>query len=898
MLSTATGVERLKQSFDTSLPLAPCVQDGRLLLRTSPRTIQGFTVGEKGLVPRWTLTAKTAVGPPILVRDEVYVVVDGAIAAPRLRLAGARLAPERRIRARPRGRRGRPRRDRRARGEGPRPRGRVPPPVAARRARSSSRRGATSSRSTAKTGAVRHTADLETDVDVRASRVVVGYGDVLVTTGKHFTDRGRPADTCRFAFADGGPLEARRGLLLPSGVASLGRDWVGVFAKGDASPLLGLLEGASTETADALELATSSVHAEYLESKTPPTTAGDLVLAAGRVFDAETLAVSRAEAVPCVSRTIPLRDRLLAVETKSRVTAWKSARKPAPPPPPLDLLTGKDGAAAVLASAHAVVEDGRVVAGGFTIDAKTGGLRGSGKPAEAGPWPLASVDALVTDASPRRLVLARNPDDAASAVAAIARALSAADLSALVAPAVEAGDAALARRVLTAAAERGAPEADLARAEKTVLALEAHAGERVEDKAAEVEARLATLLGRETDALVEAAASLPADAPLAYATTLVRAVVERSPFHSGATEWVRSHLPEGLTPRGGFKDLADWLDFLDLFASKSLKVFPPGAKPAPDAPAAVTAALAAARAKWRDDLVGFQNGPLLVVSPAESPGAIARCLTLGRVVCDALDAAFASIGPRKTEDEVLVLHLFPNKSEYLAQSVEGDEGEPGRLFAWLENTAGHYSPSANVTRIFFPSDEEVASVSGTYAHELTHHWIARRRPPRNGDEGDRANGPGYFIVEGFADFVRGFDFDVDAGTGDPLNARAEYADVVAGLREADATPWSKILTMPQSEAYAKGPKEEDIRVPLRWRMGVGGHFGRVNLFYAQAAAATAFLFLADDAKYRPALLDYLYDYYSGHGDPEALLKALGFTAEELGTRIVRWCRSIGAPPPK
>jgi hypothetical protein len=69
----------------------------------------------------------------------------------------------------------------------------------------------------------------------------------------------------------------------------------------------------------------------------------------------------------------------------------------------------------------------------------------------------------------------------------------------------------------------------------------------------------------------------------------------------------------------------------------------------------------------------------------------------------------------------------------------------------------------------------------------------------------------------------------------------------------------------------------------------------VHLYYAQAAATTAYLFLAEDGKHRGALLAYTYEHYSGSCDPEALLRSLGVTAEELGARIQRWCKEL-APP--
>ena len=85
VLLAATGVERYRQAFDCSLPLAPCVDAGRILLRASPRALQGFTVGEKALALRWTLSAKAAVGPPA----PVYWMHQLGRAAPReLRLDG------------------------------------------------------------------------------------------------------------------------------------------------------------------------------------------------------------------------------------------------------------------------------------------------------------------------------------------------------------------------------------------------------------------------------------------------------------------------------------------------------------------------------------------------------------------------------------------------------------------------------------------------------------------------------------------------------------------------------------------------------------------------------------------------------------------------------------------
>jgi hypothetical protein len=88
--------------------------------------------------------------------------------------------------------------------------------------------------------------------------------------------------------------------------------------------------------------------------------------------------------------------------------------------------------------------------------------------------------------------------------------------------------------------------------------------------------------------------------------------------------------------------------------------------------------------------------------------------------------------------------------------VLGDnaDDEAGRAFlAW---TAGHYDPGDQISRLYVPpGDDRFDGVLETLAHELTHHWLDTRMPPRAGvRRGHLGSGsPGYAFEEGFATFV-------------------------------------------------------------------------------------------------------------------------------------------------
>lgn len=886
VLSAATGLEKSRWVVESPLPTLPCVGDSRLVLRTSPTVVEGLAVGDTMIARRWRAVAKEGIGPATMLRDEIYLVRDGVLE--RWAYGGAQpvwpKAPDAPDAVRV---------EKVAGADG----------VVARYPRPSLRGGSvfvTTGHEVVEvdraTGAVRGRAAFEGDVDPDASRLVVAASDVFVRRGTP-ASAGTP-DTVRFGRSSPGTLESRSALSLASGLAAVGPTWIGVVEAEGKRCLCGGRGGAA-DGEGSYVFAGGGLHDEFVTAVAPTYVPG-VVYVGLKAFAVPSLNLLRVSSPPTLSRSVPVRDRLLVVESATMLSAWREAR-----PADERLLVKPPGlpagatASVSLKACKAALDDGRVLEGPFSFDPKANVLRSS-KSGEPASMPARSVQAILSNEPPRQLLWALRAADAAAGVASIVKAETGKAYLALVPAAIAASDPDLAHRALAGALEAGAPDAEVAAADASIATLAAGPHARVEVKAVEVETQLSALSRREADVLVTVAEGMPKGPATEVAAGLVRAAVERDPSHEAATRWVKARLPKELRLAEPLR-LTEWLDFIAVRNRLDVRLWgvndttkepwgSDGYRPPDDS--RLFSDFWAARAVWPGtvELVAFECGPLVVFSPLERPGAIVQCLALGRLVADTLDKTYSPIGPPRKDDERLILHLYSNRAQYLEQSRPTGEAERGD---GLEHTAGHYSPSDNVTRMFFPDDEDQdLSVQRVYSHELTHHWIERRRPTRQGakpgDDSD-ASTPCYWVVEGFADFVMGFAFDVDAQRASPENPRAEYSDCLSCIAPESLIPWDKLLTMPQSE-FAKLSVADRIEQPRRWRLGPPGSTVPKVLFYDQASATCAYLYLAEGQKHRKALLEIVYAYYEGKATPDAVQKATGLSPEELGKRVIAWCK--------
>jgi hypothetical protein len=734
------------------------------------------------------------------------------------------------------------------------------------------------------TGAEKGRASFAEDAPPDTTRVVVGAAEVFVCRG---AGAGAP-EAATLRFERSGMLDALGGLPAPSGLATTGSVWVAPL---DADGKRRLCLGESGSGGTPFVLAGDGRHEEFA-SGTPTFVAGAAYVGL-RAFAFPSLSVLRSASPAVAGRAVPVRDRLLVLESPTTLSCWREARRGDDAP-----LVGPSAKGGTLKDCRAAIDDGRVLEGPFSFDPKGKGSLRPTKPGSPAPCAACSVQAVLTNAAPRRLLLASRGADAAAGASAILRAEAAASALGLASTAVAAGDLDLARRALASAVEFGAADGDVARVDEAVGAAEAAVPARDEAKVAEVESSLEALVRRDVDVLVEVAEQAAKDVGLELAAACVRAALQRDPEHEGAKAWVRSRLPKELAAAEGVR-AEEWLDFLEVRGRLKVRVW--GVKPdkhvwgsegdAPSEDSDLFHQFWDYRCRWPDDIevVAFECGPVVVVAPLERPGSIARCLALGRLVADTLDKTFESMGTRKTDDEKMFILLFAGRQQYLDESRTGLEIDRKD---GLENTAGHYSPSENVTRMFFPGGGDDVEVPGVFAHELTHHWIERRRPAAAGARGDSSSStPGYWVVEGFADFVRGFVFDVEGRRAQPENPRSRYVDRMSGIAAESLIPWPSLLTMTQ-EQFAALSVDDPRVVPQRFQLGPPDVTVPKVLFYDQGAAVCAYLYLAEDGKHRKALLDFVYAYYGGTAKADTLTRAIGVAPEELGRRVVAWCREL------
>lgn len=176
--------------------------------------------------------------------------------------------------------------------------------------------------------------------------------------------------------------------------------------------------------------------------------------------------------------------------------------------------------------------------------------------------------------------------------------------------------------------------------------------------------------------------------------------------------------------------------------------------------------------------------------------------------------------------------------------------------------------------------------------ELAHHWLAEANPAYNHVEGRRSpRMPGFWIVEGFAEFLQEGVYDIDRGTYTLFDRRAPSLDILASLAPSGKLiPWQLLYT--GSAVHFWGlPREPTIVVRRRWRLG-SLKMSIAQLWYVQSAATCHYLYHAEGGKHRKALIDYIVNHYTSKGPQMSINRAFGMKTHELGKRVTAFAQAV------
>jgi len=297
-----------------------------------------------------------------------------------------------------------------------------------------------------------------------------------------------------------------------------------------------------------------------------------------------------------------------------------------------------------------------------------------------------------------------------------------------------------------------------------------------------------------------------------------------------------------------------------------------------------------ARATWRRDLLGVQSKSILLITPVRDSHLVGRCLAVGQLTSRALAALFSGYPVHRKAPPPMTVFLFSSQEEYRTKSGRISAEEP----AFLEWTAGHYSPEEKVSRFFWHKDRDAERrIIGTCVHELTHQWLRERCPAYSAAQTIPAiRTPGFWIVEGFATFMEEGSYDIDSGRWSLFAARSRSLDVVAALagKRPGLVAWPRLYSLDQ-EGFHTLSHKADLKLTRRWSLGYS-RLSDSRAFYEQAAATCHYLFHAEKGAYRKRLLDYIVNFYTGERAKLSIPAAFGMSAEELGRRVEAFARKV------
>jgi hypothetical protein len=299
-----------------------------------------------------------------------------------------------------------------------------------------------------------------------------------------------------------------------------------------------------------------------------------------------------------------------------------------------------------------------------------------------------------------------------------------------------------------------------------------------------------------------------------------------------------------------------------------------------------------ARHHWRPDLYGIGSPEILLITASRNFELVGRCLRHGDLLCRELSAMFRTDTPVRREPGPLTLFLYLDKKAFKEHAADyRDIDDPRFLDWWTSN----WSERDDITRFYWPSrrDHERRFLA-VFRRELTQHWMHARSPAWSVSQASRAwKNPGYWLELGFRNLMAQGRYDVDRKTRDLFNPRSKFLDGLQALARQQADklhPWTSVFALSGRDA-GKLPDKNVIPVVRNWSLSTR-LYSVYHVYREQASGAFAYLWMAEQGKYRKRLLQAVADYHHNRAaaiTPEAIT---GLKAEEVGQKAVAFAKGV------
>ena len=245
----------------------------------------------------------------------------------------------------------------------------------------------------------------------------------------------------------------------------------------------------------------------------------------------------------------------------------------------------------------------------------------------------------------------------------------------------------------------------------------------------------------------------------------------------------------------------------------------------------------------------------------------------------------------------LEIRIHKSRADYLAEEpVRGQKAG-----VW---TAGFFSPRDGVSHFYVDRSRtkggtpDIEELTRVLTHEFTHHYMTGRWAPgfmRATGSVEQSGGPGFWVVEGMAEFVQHqFDhmdereprFDNDNVQGNDATAQARKANFKTRF-----LGMATFIDMTQSNFQSLSDEPLGM-IKLRHSPGVQGCSER-NLWYDQAGALTYFFLQKKGPEMRKKFVKYVADHYAGNSHVPAWTYFGYASAEALDNDFLAFLKSVG-----